>query len=95
MMHRPCDFRWTTDDGRLGTNHGCGLDAGHVEPHDCLNCHAEHPLVERAKGPLPLERAVQGAAQRSKDWDHNCTGASCTFTGCESRAIADDLKAGG
>lgn len=32
---------------------------------------------------------------KAKDWDHNCTGADCTVTGCESAAMARDLKAAG
>jgi hypothetical protein len=30
---------------------------------------------------------------KAKDWDHNCTGADCTVTGCESASMARELKA--
>lgn len=32
---RMCGFHWTTDDERLGSNHGCTNDHGHAGPHVC------------------------------------------------------------
>lgn len=37
-MDRICGFRWTDNGGKLGSNHHCNLDAGHVGPHACLSC---------------------------------------------------------
>ena len=49
--HRICGHFWSTADGALGSNHNCGLEHGHLGPHECLSCHEvlhaqdERPVV--------------------------------------------------
>lgn len=38
--HRLCGHAWTTNNGKLGSNHGCGLEHGHAGTvHECGSCH--------------------------------------------------------
>ena len=36
---RICAFAWTTEGEKIGSNHVCGLERGHIGDHDCLTCH--------------------------------------------------------
>jgi hypothetical protein len=37
---RICSYAWTSEQEKIGSNHVCGLERGHVGEHDCLSCHA-------------------------------------------------------
>lgn len=36
-----CNYFWTSNEGKIGSNHGCGLDHGHIGAHECAECDAE------------------------------------------------------
>lgn len=35
-----CRHCWTTNEGKPGSNHMCGLEHGHIGDHECTECEA-------------------------------------------------------
>lgn len=53
-----CSFAWNDCEGKLGSNHACGLERGHAGVHECLTCNATE------ENPSPLETTIKKETAR-------------------------------